>query len=336
MVMISTQSQSVKPCSPSRSRRTLQSSQQITNFAMTVTMGLILMLGIYFSVAKFQNVPPDFEATLKKVCRTSSLPRLEYKGVESFFEYLLNPDKSFCSSWLDFTRENKTKSRTRRDSQFGRHVCATAGGDEQEETCLVYYFTVVDDAQFKKDMDKLTCHVHAIVDKLKQEVKESEEWPRRHPWQISELSYDRALPGGSIRRRRSLKDIVTSLGHVGRKVMFLRADLRGQEWTLLRQVVTYHNLIDVRQISVGLHVPLSVNKLTMEERKRYFENSFKVFEGLTCLGYKHVRVAAIETDGTRMVVPEMGSVTLPSYYEVHWVKAAPQTSGRSHGHSVYY
>ncbi|XP_047474060.1 uncharacterized protein LOC125028630 [Penaeus chinensis] len=226
--------------------------------------------------------------------------------------------------------------KVRRDNHYGRYVCANVSNDGEGESCLVYYFTVVDNEQFKKDMDKLTCHVHEIVDKLKKEVEESEKWPRKHPWQISEISYDKVLPGGSVRHRRSLRDIVTSLGHVGRKVRFLRADLLGQEWTLLRQVVTNYNMINVRQISVGLHIPLSVNQLTVEERNRYFGDLFKVFEGLTCLGYKHVRVEGIETARNRLVVPEMGGATLPSFFEVHWVKAAPQTDGSNDSHNVYY
>ncbi|XP_027222190.2 uncharacterized protein [Penaeus vannamei] len=335
MIVISTQSQAVKNQRRVPSSRNLQTSQQVTNFAMTLLMGLILVVAVYFAVAKFQTHIPEYEATLKEVCRTSSLPRLQYKGVESFFEYLLNPDKSFCTSWVDFSKEGEAESRVRRDSHYGRYVCANASDDGVGESCLVYYFTVVDDEQFKKDMDKLTCHVHEIVDKLKKEVEESEKSPRRHPWQISEISYDRVLPGGSVKRRRSLKDIVTSLGHVGRKVRFLRADLHGQEWTLLRQVVMNHDIINVHQISIGLHIPLSVNRLTMEERRRYFEDLYQVFKGLACLGYKHVRVEAIETDSSRLVVPEMGGATLPSFYEVHWVKTAPQASG-SNDHYVYY
>lgn len=79
-------------------------------------------------------------------------------------------------------------------------------------------------------------------------MQRSEFW-KEHAWTISEAPYDKPEEDGSIQRRRSLDYITQALGHHQKELKFLKSDLEGREWILLRQVISHIKLLDVRQVS---------------------------------------------------------------------------------------
>ena len=79
-------------------------------------------------------------------------------------------------------------------------------------------------------------------------VQRSEFW-KEHAWTISEMPYDKPEDDGRVQRRRSLDYIVPALGHSGKEIKYLKSDLEGREWILLKQIITHRKLVDVRQVS---------------------------------------------------------------------------------------
>lgn len=80
----------------------------------------------------------------------------------------------------------------------------------------------------------------------------SEFW-KEHAWGISELPYDKPQKDGHVERRRSLQYIGAALGHTGREIKYIKSDLQGREWILLKQILANLKLMDVRQVSENSH-----------------------------------------------------------------------------------
>ena len=83
-------------------------------------------------------------------------------------------------------------------------------------------------------------------------MKRTEFW-YEHSWDIAEYPYD--LPpdetpkkDGRPMHRRSLDFITTVLEHKGKEIKYIKSDLQGREWILLKQIVTYQNFADIRQV----------------------------------------------------------------------------------------
>lgn len=83
-----------------------------------------------------------------------------------------------------------------------------------------------------------------------------------HSWTIAEFPYDHpqtpegeeektgggARSSGVVERRRSLDYIARAMGHTGKQLKFLKSDLEGREWILLRQVINNLRIFDIQQV----------------------------------------------------------------------------------------
>lgn len=268
-----------------------------------------------------------FEDKLKEVCANPRLPMLEYRGVESFFQYLTNPDDDHCYSWVEFGGEkipiaSQSEKECTDEVRKTKYICFNEEYEMTLDPCLVYSFAKDADNQFERDMQMFSCEVHAFDHERVTEaehVQRSEFW-REHAWNIAEFPYDKPEEGGSVERRRSLEYITTALSHTGRQIKFLKSDMEGREWILLKQVIANFQNLDVRQIGVRLHIPVTVNQKSGETRHQYFAKLFQVFQGLQCAGYKYVMGRAVRYYKGSLRIPEMGNKTYFPAYEVNWVK----------------
>lgn len=132
-----------------------------------------------------------------------------------------------------------------------KYICFNEEYEMTHDPCLVYSFGKDIDSQFERDMNMFSCEVHAFDDERVTEaehVQRTEFW-REHAWNIGEVPYDKPEKEGLLQRRRSLDYIAGALSHTGRQVKFLKSDLEGREWILLRQVITNLHLLDIRQVS---------------------------------------------------------------------------------------
>lgn len=268
-----------------------------------------------------------FEEKLKEICAEPRLPLLEYRGVESFFNYLLHPDSEYCYSWVEFGGEkipipSQSGMECADEIRKSKYACFNEEYKMTHDPCLIYSFDKDDDNQFERDMDMFSCEIHAFDP---QKVTEAEhvhrtEFWREHAWTIGEFPYDQPQEGGNVQRRRSLDFITTALEHQGREIKLLKSDLEGREWILLRQVVTNSKLLDIKQVAVRLHIPMTVNQMTGESRHEYFAKLYQVFQGLNCAGYKYVLGRPIRYYKGVLKIPEMGNRTFFPAYEVNWVK----------------
>ncbi|XP_069949553.1 uncharacterized protein [Cherax quadricarinatus] len=285
---------------------------------------------LYLLLRRVQNeVHPvsKFEDKLREACANPLLPMLEYRGVQSFFEYLTKPDDSHCYSWVEFGGEkipipSQSEKECTDEVRKTKYICFNEEYNMTHDPCLVYSFGKDVDNQFERDMELFSCEVHAFDHEKVTEaehVQRSEFW-REHAWNIAAFPYDLPEEGGKVQRRRSLDYIVGALSHGGRQINFLKSDLEGREWILLRQVISSLHLLDVRQIGVRLHIPVDVNKKTGEARHQYFAKLFQVFQGLQCAGYKYVMGRAIRYYKGVVRIPEIGNITYFPAYEVNWAK----------------
>jgi len=48
--------------------------------------------------------------------------------------------------------------------------------------------------------------------------------------------------------RRSLDYIMTLLQHKGKEIKFLKSDLEGREWILMKQIISHREMADIRQV----------------------------------------------------------------------------------------
>ncbi|KAK7067629.1 hypothetical protein SK128_003992, partial [Halocaridina rubra] len=74
-----------------------------------LALGSVAGLAVYYifhsrTISEIYQVT-KFEDRLKEVCSNPKLPMLEYRGVQSFFHYLLHPDPDYCYSWVEFGGE---------------------------------------------------------------------------------------------------------------------------------------------------------------------------------------------------------------------------------------
>ncbi|XP_063873668.1 uncharacterized protein LOC135107579 isoform X1 [Scylla paramamosain] len=267
-----------------------------------------------------------FEDVLKEVCSRPHLPMLEYRGVNSFFEYLTNSDDDHCYSWVEFGGEkipvpSQSEKECADEVRKAKYICFNEEYEMTHDPCLVYSFDKDADSQFERDMQLFSCEVHAFDPERVMEgehVQRSEFW-KEHAWTISEMPYDKPEDDGHVQRRRSLDYVLSALGHLGKEIKYLKSDLEGREWILLKQIIMHHKLADVRQIGVRLHVPTTVNKMSGEARHQYFARLFLVFQGLQCAGYKYVLGRPIRYYKGAIRIPEMNRTFYPAY-EVNWAK----------------
>ncbi|CAL4109865.1 unnamed protein product [Meganyctiphanes norvegica] len=272
----------------------------------------------------------QFDDAYNQVCASPKLPPLEYRGVESFFTYLTKPDDQHCYSWVEFGGEkipipSQSEAECNDEIRKTKFMCFNEEYEMTADPCLVYSFSKDMDDQFERDMNMFSCEVHAFDHEkvtVAEHTSRTEFW-KEHSWDIAEFPYDKNNDDGSVIKRRSLNYIVKSLGHEGREMKFLKSDLEGREWILLKQIITHSDLIDIRQIGVRLHIPISVNKMSGESRHSYFAKLFKIFQGLNCLGYKYVLGRAIRYYKGAVRIPEMKNQTFFPAYEVNWVKMLP-------------
>ncbi|XP_066947005.1 uncharacterized protein [Macrobrachium rosenbergii] len=272
---------------------------------------------------------PGFDEKLKEVCQSPALPMLEYRGVQSFFQYLTHPDSDYCYSWVEFGGEkipipSQSERECADEVRKSKYACFNDEYKMTHDPCLIYSFDKDYDNQFERDMDMFSCEVHAFdINKVKEaeHVQRTEFW-KEHAWTIGEYPYDKPQDGGGVERRRSLDYITTALKHRNREIKLLKSDMEGREWILLRQIITHSQTIDIKQIAVRLHIPTSVNVMSGESRHEYFGKLFQVFQGLNCAGYKYVLGRPIRYYKGTLRIPEMTNRTFYPAYEVNWVKTS--------------
>ncbi|XP_037801393.1 uncharacterized protein LOC119596297 [Penaeus monodon] len=268
----------------------------------------------------------SFEDRLKELCASPKLPMPEYRGVKSFFDFLTNTDADHCYSWVEFGGEKiPIPSQSEKDCadevRKSKYICFNDEYKMTHDPCVIYSFDQDADSQFERDMDMFSCEVHSFdLEKVKHEHVHRTEFWKEHSWTIGEFPYDKPLEDGTFERRRSLDFIAKALGHTGREIKYIKSDLEGREWILLRQIVTHSDLIDIRQAGLRMHIPLSVNQMTGEARHEYFARLFKVFQGMSCAGYKYVLGRPIKYYKGIIKVPEMSNTTFFPAYEINWAK----------------
>ncbi|XP_042872686.1 uncharacterized protein LOC122253541 [Penaeus japonicus] len=274
---------------------------------------------------RYNMVP--FEDRLKEICASPKLPMPEYRGVQSFYDFLTNPDTDYCYSWIEFGGEkipipSQSDKECADEVRKSKYICFNEEYKMTHDPCLIYSFDQDADTQFEQDMNMFSCEVHSF-DSAKvtesEHVHRSEFW-KEHAWTIGELPYDKPLDDGKVQRRRSIDFIAKALDHKGKEIKYIKSDLEGREWILLRQIITHSDLMDIRQVGLRLHTPLSVNQMTGEARHEYFSKLFKVFQGMSCAGYKYILGRPIKYYKGTIRVPEMSNSTYFPAYEVNWAK----------------
>ncbi|KAG7175425.1 uncharacterized protein LOC121858451 [Homarus americanus] len=268
-----------------------------------------------------------FEDQLREVCANPRLPPLEYRGAQSFFEYLNKVDDEHCYSWVEFGGEkipvpSQSETQCVDEVRKTKYICFNEEYKMTHDPCLVYSFGKDVDNQFERDMQMFSCEVHAFDHERVTEaehVQRSEFW-KEHAWNIAQFPYDKPEGEGRIQRRRSLDYIASSLGHSGREIKYLKSDLEGREWILLKEVISNLHKLDIQQIGVRLHIPITVNEMSGEARHQYFAKLFQVFQGLQCAGYKYVLGRAIRYYKGSIKIPETENKVFYPAYEVNWAK----------------
>lgn len=295
--------------------------------AALVTAAVLAAAGYMWLVrATTEFAIVSFDEALKELCASPRLPPLEYRGVHSFFEYVLAPDSDYCYSWVEFGGEkipipSQSEKECSDEVRKSKYICFNEEYQMTSDPCLVYSFGKDMDNQFERDMDLFSCEVHAFDPDRVTEAEHvylSEFW-REHAWAISELPYDKPQDG-RVERRRSLQYIVPALGHAGKEIKYIKSDLEGREWILLKQILTHLKLVDVKQIGVRLHIPTTVNKMSGEARHQYFAKLYQVFQGLQCAGYKYVLGRPIRYYKGSLRIPEVANRTFFPAYEINWAK----------------
>ncbi|XP_018015872.1 uncharacterized protein LOC108672677 [Hyalella azteca] len=250
-----------------------------------------------------------------KLCAGSPRRLPPYGGVPSFFAALLNPDAKFCYAWLKFGGELNFK--TKRilhtgeqctDDLYGsKYVCFNPEYKMNEDPCLVYAFSEPTDNQFEKDMELFSCEVHSFVSykTLGFDRIQRSKFYIQHPWILSDdhrdervdvqSRYDDTVFGRhlyhKINQYRPLDFIITSLAHERKEIKFVKSDIPSLGNLLLKQIVKFRNEVDIRQI----------------------------FEGLTCAGYKFVRVEPVTIYSKTIHVKETNQSYHPAF-TVNFIK----------------
>ncbi|KAL7639585.1 UNVERIFIED_CONTAM: hypothetical protein RMT77_010086 [Armadillidium vulgare] len=307
---------------------------------------IIFLLVVYISLRNYRETAQsvdehseemhpflDFKRRFEEVCAVPRLLIPEYKGVESFFHYIMNPDNDYCYSWLEFggekiiiaTQEEKNCMDEIRKTKL---ICFNQEYNMTKDPCLVYSFTKDADQQFERDMHMFSCYVHVFDSKQINEaehVKRTEFW-MEHAWDISEFPYDKPIfdkensyNEGGIIRRRSLDYIVHTLKHEKKVINYIKSDHEGREWILLKNIIMHSDIVDVHQIGIRIHIPSSVNKMSGIGRHEFFRDLFQIFQGLSCLGYKYVMGRPAKYYKGVINIPEMEKKYFVSY-ELNFAK----------------
>ncbi|XP_018019041.1 uncharacterized protein LOC108675533 isoform X1 [Hyalella azteca] len=301
---------------------------------------LLLCVGAYYFATRTPgadtHVARDFEKILTEVCRAPKIPIPDYTGVETFFEFLMNPDVNFCYSWIEFGGEklplaSQSEEECNDEVRKAKFMCFNDEFEMNLDPCLVYSFAKDLDSQFERDMHLFSCETHVFDTQIEEgeHVQRSEFW-YEHRWDISEFPYD--LPPGEKLNpaknednsnlptlRRSMDFITTMLNHKGREIKFVKSDLLGREWILLKQIITYHDFADFRQIGLRVHLPPKTRSMSTKERHDTYLQLYQTFQGLSCLGYRYVMSRPIKYYKGGVRVPEMNRTFYPAY-EINFAK----------------
>ncbi|KAF2353657.1 Methyltransferase domain [Trinorchestia longiramus] len=304
---------------------------------------VILCAGVYCFVlrapAEDTHFTLKFDDVLKKVCRTPKIPLPPYEGVHTFFQFLTNPDVDFCYSWIEFGGEKlpisaQSEEECNDEVRKAKFMCFNDEYQMNLDPCLTYSFGKDLDSQFERDMHLFSCETHAFDVHVEEgeHIKRSQFW-HEHRWDIAEFPYD-IPPGEKLNPakgevdtgtptlptlRRSLDFITTMLQHTGREVKFVKSDLVGREWILLKQLITYNHLADFRQIGLRIHLPPKTRTMSREARHEVYSKLYEVLQGLSCIGYRYVLSRPIKYYKGGIRIPEMNRTFYPAY-EVNFAK----------------
>ncbi|XP_071532793.1 uncharacterized protein [Panulirus ornatus] len=277
-------------------------NQSLLTGAMTVLLFVVLVLAGFYSFhhkphsrAVYSNSYDDFlgdshfQEWIRQMCSTPLLPPLEYRGLRSLSQYLLSPDHSQCLTWVRLGQLIPKICRVREKEVDGqikeKYVCANDSAKAgANQSCIIYHFTVGGRTTHPKTLDPLTCVVHSFS-YGKEAVQNACVEVLGVPIQPHHVSGTRSS------RHHALGGSTSPLHHdQGWGLKFLTTgDLQGYEWSLLRLMMTNHDLLDVGQLSVLLHLPVIADRPHSQKELDYFRQLFQVFEGLTCAGYRLVR-----------------------------------------------
>ncbi|XP_050734550.1 uncharacterized protein LOC127007497 isoform X2 [Eriocheir sinensis] len=176
-------------------------------------------------------------------------------------------------------------------------VCLDEGAGVVPRDCLVYSFGVGNDFTFDTHMQDLGCEVHAFDHDNDHEIYDHRLGPTAffHKTRIgAETGYTRfcdAIACNPLIHYLALADITKSLGHQGRRLAYLKMDIEGEEWTVLRQILSHPpataTLAATSQLSLEIHLDLNGNKTVVEKREQ-ISSYLSVLSSLSSLGFRLV------------------------------------------------
>ncbi|XP_076043897.1 uncharacterized protein LOC143026981 [Oratosquilla oratoria] len=302
----------------------------------TVLVAFLLFVGWKVYLQTGQNYEQsqatediNFEEHVAKICATNGRTPMVYEGVKSFFKFIMKPQDDHCYSWIEFGGEkipipSQNENECMDEVRKTKYICFNDEYEMAKDPCLVYSFGMDGDSQFERDMHMFSCEVHAF-DHLRvvghEHIRRTEFWIE-HSWDIANFPYDQPGKNKTI-QRRSLDFIAKTFGHVGKTIKFLKSDLEGREWILLKEIILRHDILNIQQIGVQIHIGTSVNKMSHEKRHEHFRTLFQILQGLTCLGYKYILGRSVNYYRERIVIPEMKNARFFSAYEVNFAKVLP-------------
>ncbi|KAG7155619.1 Methyltransferase-like protein 24-like 8 [Homarus americanus] len=173
-------------------------------------------------------------------------------------------------------------------------VCFDADVRLQPLRCLIYSFGVGNDFSFDERMQDFGCEVHSFDHDQDHENYDYRVGPfvffhkariGINNGYISYCERNSSLCEFPL-RYQTMADIRRSLGHDTRRVNYLKMDIEGQEWKVIRQVLLHTHVLDtVSQLSLEVHLD-DLRDTTLEGQRAAIADYLAVVRGLTALGFK--------------------------------------------------
>ena len=148
-------------------------------------------------------------------------------------------------------------------------VCLDDGMLPPGGPCLVYSFGVRDDLSFETEMVQFGCTVHAFDPTVRLNTTGVPDGLHVHYIGVDGRTWTHRA-GGNEFQLMTLNDLVRHLGHEGRRIDYVKLDVEGSEWSILRDQLGARDSVlrRVPQFTLEFHLLFPHGTLSADPGKK--------------------------------------------------------------------
>ncbi|KAK7085154.1 hypothetical protein SK128_002836 [Halocaridina rubra] len=193
--------------------------------------------------------------------------------------------------------------------------------------CIVYSFGVGNDFSFDKRMQDYGCEVHSFDHDDDHEVYDYRQGPNHffHKSRIGVKTgyykacedYQHRMECDPVIRYQTMRDIRRMLRHEATRVDYLKIDIEGSEWLVLKDIIYNSTVLEsAKQLAFEIHMD-GLHNATLEDKNAALVKYLDVFYLLNQQGFE---MAAYEPNGMNPEYEEIDGFKLSLYAEVLLLK----------------